>query len=111
MSDDFTEYVVTDLLSGLRGVKARAMFGEHALYLDDCIFGLVTDGVVYFKADDSNRRKYEEAGSRQYSYESGGKNVPMPYWEVPAEVLEDREEVARWAREAQAITLKTKKCR
>lgn len=109
--DGFVDYVVMDLLSGLRGVTARAMFGEHSLYLDDVIFGIVADDVLYFKVDDANRPKYEAAGSREYAYVSGGKKVPMPYWEVPASVLEDREELARWAEESQRITLKTKKCR
>ncbi|HTL69804.1 MAG TPA: TfoX/Sxy family protein [Candidatus Eisenbacteria bacterium] len=109
---DYAGYVVSDLLVGLDGVTARAMFGEYALYLDGTIFALVCDDVLYFKADETNRARYEKAGSRQYTYRSGGKDVTMPYWEVPADILEDREEIAKWARESQRVTLKAhpKKC-
>lgn len=111
-NEGFVDYVVNDLLSELRGVTARAMFGEYSLYLDGSIFALVSDDALYFKADERTRAKYEAAGSRQYTYESGGKRVPMPYWEVPADVLEDREELARWALESRKVTLRTnpKKC-
>ncbi len=112
MSEGFVDYVVNDLLADLRGVTARAMFGEHSLYLDGSIFALVSDEALYFKADESNRKDFEAAGSRQYTYESGGKRVAMPYWEVPADVLEDREELVRWVVRSQRATLKTspKKC-
>ena len=53
---DYAAYVVSDLLVGLDGVTARAMFGEYALYLDGSIFALVCDDILYFKAD--NQLKY-----------------------------------------------------
>ena len=100
MSKDFVQYVMSDLLSGLDDVTARSMFGEYCLYYKGEIFAIVSDGAVYFKAGDANRKRYTSVGSRQYTYETGGKVVPMPYWEVPADVLEDREKIAKWAEES-----------
>ena len=33
----------------------------------------------------------------------------MPYWEVPAEVVEDKKELKKWADKSVAIALATKK--
>lgn len=96
--NDFVEYVVGDLLAGIRGVRARAMFGGHGIYKDDTIFGIVIEDVLYFKADASNRAQYEKLGSKPFTYlAKGSKKVSMSYWEVPAEVLEDRENLEGWA--------------
>lgn len=102
--NEFVRYVVSDLFVGLDGVEAREMFGEHALYLNGTIFGLVAGEAVHFKVDDTNRAKYQKAGSAQFTCQSGGKSVAMPYWEVPAEVLENRETLAKWAQESAKIT-------
>ena len=102
---DFVDYVVQDLLAELSGVEARAMFGEHCLYLDGALFALVCDDTLYFKVGNANRARYLAAGSHQYVYLSRGKKVGMPYWEVPVDVLEDREMLAEWARESSRIML------
>ncbi len=105
--NDFVDYLVQDLLSGLEGVKARAMFGGHGLYLDGDIFGIVADDTLYFKVGDSNRRKYRDAGSRQFTYTNRGKEVALPYWEVPPDVLDDREQIALWAQESSRLSRKS----
>jgi TfoX/Sxy family transcriptional regulator of competence genes len=45
--------------------------------------------------DDTSRPRYEEAGSEQF--------MNMPYWSVPADLLEDRDELQEWAAEAVAV--------
>ncbi len=99
--NDFAEYVVKDLLAEVRGVTSRAMFGGFGLYKDGVIFGIIVDDEVYFKVGDSNLKKYEEAESRPFTYKNArGKEIAMSYWEVPADVLEDRETIVRWAEES-----------
>ncbi len=94
---DFVEYVVHDLLSQLPGIRARAMFGGWGLYKEDTIFAIIVDDQLYFKVDDTNQAQYEQHGSRPFTYESRGRSVTMSYWEVPAEVIDDREEITHWA--------------
>ncbi|MCH9031358.1 MAG: TfoX/Sxy family protein [candidate division Zixibacteria bacterium] len=61
-------------------------------YRNGIISGIIIDGELYFKVDDRNRAKYERLESRQFVYrKSAGKPVTMPYWLVPAEVMEDKE--------------------
>ena len=103
--NDFVEYVVKDLLAEVRGVTSRAMFGGFGLYKDGVIFGIIVDDEVYFKVGDPNRKKYEKAGSRPFTYQNArGKDIAMSYWAVPADVLEDREAIALWAEESCRIS-------
>ena len=96
-----------DLLSGVEGVEAKAMFGGYSLYKNGVIFALIADDALYFKVDDTNRKNFEARGSAPFTYESRGKCVTMSsYWEVPAEILDDREAIALWAEKSYQITRK-----
>lgn len=97
------EAFVLEQLSGLGRVRAKRMFGGLGLYLDETFFGLVfgSAGDVYFKADDANRPVYEAAGSGPFR-PFADKPYAMSFWRVPAEVLDDPDEMAIWGREAVA---------
>ena len=102
---DFVDYVVQDLLSELSGVRARSMFGGWGIYKDDAIFAIIVEDQLYFKVDDTNKSTYQQHGSKPFTYRSRGKSISMSYWEVPAEVIEDREEIKRWAEESHRISM------
>lgn len=110
MTDNsFHEYVMHDLFCDAPGVTSRAMFGGWAIYKDGIIFGIVVDGELYFKVDDRNRTKYERLVSRQFVYrKTGGKPVTMPYWLVPAEVMEDKGKLYDYMKESVSINVKRK---
>ena len=108
---DFVDYVVQDLLSGLSGVQARAMFGGWGIYKDGIIFAIIVDDVLYFKVDESNQSQYHSRGSRPFTYQSRGKPISISYWEVLADVIDDREAIMRWAEEAFRISRKKKQSR
>ena len=56
------------------------------------------------KVDTSNRAEYERMGSAPFIYEAkGGKNLTMSYWKVPAEMLENPEELVRLAEQSYLI--------
>ncbi len=93
----FLEYVLRDAMQEIRGVTARAMFGGYGLYKDGVIFAIIVDDQLYFKADEKNRPAYEEKGSKPFTYEAKNrKRVAMSYWELPSEILEDRELLTDW---------------
>jgi DNA transformation protein len=100
MAEDSFRSFVLDQLSSLPEVRARAMFGGHGLYSGDHFFGILDEGRVFFKVDDSNRAEYESRGMPAFSYEMKGVLKTMSYFEVPPEVLEERNEVAAWAQRA-----------
>lgn len=104
VSDDFRVFVLEQLQPSGR-VTFRPMFGGVGLYLDGLFFALIDDDTLYFKTDQSNRARYEKAGSRPFCPFPDKPDKPMAYWQVPAETLEDAEELAVWAREAMNVAL------
>ncbi len=105
----FVEYILHDALQGIRGVTAKAMFGGHGLYKDGVIFGIIADEALYFKVDDQNLSLYKELGSKAFTYEGKGrKRIAMSYWEVPSDVLEDREQLSEWVDASVAVSRRKK---
>lgn len=107
VSDDFREFVLEQLAPAGR-VTPRAMFGGVGLYLDGLFFALIDDDALYFKADDATRQRYEQAGARRFCPFPDRPEKALAYWQVPAEVLEDADELAAWAREAMGVALAKK---
>ncbi|RAU22078.1 hypothetical protein CU669_10360 [Paramagnetospirillum kuznetsovii] len=107
MSRELADHVC-DMLSPLGPVTARSMFGGFGIYLDGLMFGLIAFETLYFKADERNRPMYEDAGSAPFKpWEH--KPMTMPYWEVPADVMEEPDEMCRWGRAAFDAALRTRK--
>jgi DNA transformation protein and related proteins len=101
ISDEFMEYVL-DQLSGWGEVRAKRMFGGAGLYRQGKMFGLLANDVAYLKVGELNREDFLQAGSRLFQPYPGKKTI-MPYGEIPAEVLEDRDDLARWAEKAWSL--------
>ncbi len=104
VSDDYRDYVLEQLAPAGRA-SPRPMFGGVGLYLDGLFFALIDDDTLYFKADGASRKRYEAAGSRPFCPDPSKPGQAMGYWQVPAEVLEDPDELAAWAREAVGVAL------
>ena len=83
------------------------MFGGVGLYANEVFFGIVAANTLYFKVDDTNRRDYEIAASHPFK-PYNDKPMTMPYYNVPADVLEDRDTLARWATQAVAVAVRAK---
>ncbi|MEX2212989.1 MAG: TfoX/Sxy family protein [Phycisphaeraceae bacterium] len=96
-SDEFINYV-REQLRGLGKVEIRRMFGGCGVYCRDLFFAIIDDDVLYFKTSGATRQRYLNADCQCFK--------PTPtmtlttYFEVPADVLESREEMAEWALEA-----------
>jgi DNA transformation protein len=110
VSADFRDFVLEQLAPAGR-VAPRAMFGGVGLYLDGLFFALIDDDTLYFKADEATRTRYERAGSKPFCPYPDEPDKAMGYWQVPAEVLEEPEVLAAWAREAMGVALAKKKRR
>jgi DNA transformation protein len=107
VSDDYRDFVLEQLAPAGR-VSARRMFGGVGLYLDGLFFALIDDDTLYFKTDDANRGRFQRAGSRPFCPFPGRPDYQMGYWQVPAEVLEETDELKAWAREALAVALRSR---
>jgi DNA transformation protein and related proteins len=100
VSEEYLDYVV-DQLGCLGPVTAKRMFGGVGLYQDGLFFGQIAGDVLYFKVDDENRRQYEAASSKPFQPYGDG-SYSMSYYELPVEVLEDGDQLKRWAGSAVA---------
>lgn len=105
MAEDSFKSFVLDQLSALPELRAKAMFGGHGLYSGDSFFGILDEGRVFFKVDDATRAAYESSGMPPFTYEMKGRPMTMSYYEVPPEILEDRNECVIWASQAIQIAV------
>ncbi|MGO1120165.1 TfoX/Sxy family protein [Rhodovibrionaceae bacterium A322] len=78
-------------------VELRHMFGGHALYMEDAIFGLIGEDVIWLKVDDQTKETFRDAGSRPFVYTGKNKPVEMPYWSVPEGCEDSPAELLPWA--------------
>ena len=96
-SDDYLQYVL-EQLAGLRGVVSRRMFGCAGLYHDELFFGLIATDTLYLRVNDQNRPDYQALGMARFRPYADRDDLSFNYYEVPAHVLEDADELATWAR-------------
>jgi len=104
ISEQFLEYIL-EQLQGLGRLTSRRMFSGAGLYSDGLFFGLLYKDRLYFKTEDSTRPEYEERGSEGFRPRPNTARLQMRYYTVPAEVLEDSQELVKWARQAVAVAL------
>lgn len=77
------------------------MFGGHGLFCESVMFGLLdSQGTAFLRAAED---------SQQFRAMGGHKHGRMPYWSIPASVLDDHDELTRWASDALALARATKK--
>ena len=96
--DGFLAYVV-DQLDGIDDIVSRPMFGGTGLYAGTVFFGIIFRDILYLKVDNRTRRDYERAGMKPFK-PYAPRTTTMQYYEVPAAVLEDAEDLTAWARRA-----------
>lgn len=99
-SSEFVAYV-RELLNPLGVMKEGRFFGGHAFKLDGNQFAMIMGNTLYFRVDDVSRPLYETHGMLPFSYATNrGRVLVKKYYGVPNDVLEDRDTLLRWAREA-----------
>jgi len=108
VSPSYREYVLDQLGRVAPAVRGRSMFGGLGIYSNDLFFALADNDVLYFKVDDSNRATFEAHGMGPFRpYGEGGE--AMPYYEVPADVIEDAEALRPWVDAAIAVAASKRK--
>ena len=107
---DFKNFII-DLMQIIGPVHAKAMFGGYGIFLNGVMFALIADSVLYLKVDETTEDEFKYKGLEPFTYSKKGKLFKMSYYEAPAEVLEDSEEMNSWAKKAYnaALNLSAKK--
>ena len=81
------------------GVRARPMFGGHGLYLGDKFFGLINDGRVFFRTDETSRPDYVSRGMLPFQprHRPVGPKTVARNFQVPDDILNDPDQLMAWA--------------
>jgi DNA transformation protein len=85
-------------LAGLDGVRSRAMFGAWGLYQGTVFFGIVHRGRLFLRTTPRTRPAYTQAGMGPFR--PNARQTLWDYYEVPAAVLGDDDQLLAWARQA-----------
>jgi DNA transformation protein and related proteins len=96
---------LTELFSDFGPVTLRRMFSGFGISVDGTNFALALRAGLYFRADEQTVPQFQAEGSKPFQYQqrSTAKVVTVnSYWELPARLFDDQEELAGWARAALA---------
>jgi DNA transformation protein and related proteins len=97
---------LTELFSDFGPVTLRRMFSGFGISVDGTNFALALRAGLYFRADEETIPQFQAEGSKPFQYQqrSTAKVVTVnSYWELPARLFDDQEELAGWARAALAV--------
>jgi len=92
-----------DLFADFGPVAIRRMFSGYGISADGTNFALALRSGLYFRADEVTIPLYEAEGAKPFQYQTRAKTVTVnSYWELPARLFDDTEELGTWARAALA---------
>ena len=94
-----------DLFSDFGPVTIRRMFSGYGISADGTNFALALRAGLYFRADEATVPQFEAEGSKPFQYQQrkSGKVITVnSYWELPARLFDDSEELTGWAKAALA---------
>jgi len=92
-----------DLFADFGPVTIRRMFSGYGISADGTNFALALRAGLYFRADETTIPLFEAEGSQPFSYQTSTKTVTVnSYWQLPARLFDDPEELSDWARAALA---------
>ncbi len=92
-----------DLFADFGPVTIRPMFSGFGISADGTNFALALRAVLYFRADEQTIPQFEAEGSTPFQYQTRAKTVVVnSYWQLPARLFDDPEELSVWARAALA---------
>lgn len=100
---------IRELFVAFGPVEVRRLFGGAGLYADGVMFGLVSGGEIYLKADADGAARFAREGCGLFEYGTRyGRRAIKSYWRLPERLYDDAEELARWARAAVTAAQATK---
>jgi DNA transformation protein len=97
-----TEQTLQDQVLGqldvLGDISCRPLFGGFGIYWRDVIFAILFRDRLYLKVDGQSKPDFVSRGMGPFR--PNERQTLTSYFEVPPGVLDDREELLSWAKEA-----------
>jgi DNA transformation protein len=98
-----------DLFADFGPVTIRKMFSGYGISADSINFALALRAGLFFRADEHTIPDFEAEGSKPFQYSTRAKTVTVnSYWQLPARLFDDSEELPQWARAALAAAQRAK---
>ncbi|SFH85628.1 TfoX/Sxy family protein [Bradyrhizobium sp. cf659] len=98
-----------DLFADFGPVTIRKMFSGYGISADGTNFALALRAGLFLRADELTIPDFETEGSKPFQYSTRAKTVTVnSYWELPARLFDDSQELAQWARAALAAAQRAK---
>jgi len=92
---------IADQLETLAPVAVTRFFSGAGLTRNGIQFAFVIRGTLYFRTDAESRQAYEAQGAAPFSYAGRTREVTIQaYYEAPVDVLDEPDELNRWAERA-----------
>src|SRR5256886_7983789 len=92
-----------DLFANFGPVTIRRMFSGYGISADGTNFALALRAGLFSRADEVTIPQYEAEGSKPFQYQTRAKTVTVnSYWQLPARLFDDTEDLSRWASAALA---------
>src|SRR5215468_12128872 len=92
---------LVDLFADFGPVTIRPMFSGFGISVDGVNFALSLRAGLFFRADEQTIPRFEAEGSKPFSYQTSTRSVTVAsYWQLPARLFDDTEELGEWARAA-----------
>ncbi len=98
------QFFVSDQLSDLGPLlHFKKWFGACGLCYGTVFFGVISKGRLYFRIDKNTKADYIAHDMGPFTYQMPHRDKPSTmkkYYEVPVQVLEDRDKICAWAEKA-----------
>jgi DNA transformation protein len=92
-----------DLFADFGPVTIRRMFSGFGISADGTNFALALRGGLYLRADEQSIPRFEAEGAKPFQYQTRTRTVTVgSYWQLPARLYDDPQELTEWARAALA---------
>jgi DNA transformation protein and related proteins len=94
---------VTEQLERIPSLVTKRMFGGIGVYSGETFFAVIDNDTLFFKVDEALAARYRDRGMPPFAPIPGQR--PMTgYYQVPPDVLEDADALARWAGDSLRIS-------
>src|SRR5215813_11816133 len=92
---------LVDLFADFGPVTIRPMFSGFGISVDGVNFALSLRAGLFLRADEQTIPRFEAEGSKPFQYQTSKRSVTVAsYWQLPARLFDDTEELSTWARQA-----------
>jgi len=90
-----------DLFADFGPVTIRPMFSGFGISVDGVNFAMSLRSGLFFRADAQTIPRFQAEGSTPFQYRTSKRSVTVAsYWQLPARLFDDPDELAEWARAA-----------